>query len=187
MNLKSIHPFILSIAILAGCATTSASRDTPPNLQENGILLLPVTDRALFAATGVSFTAIDLKGGEHSLTANEWAEEIPKSDGKGRRFYGTFILPPGEYELTSWGLFRTASMAAERPKEPFKVKLSSGEALYIGNFNAIRPLGTGQFRDNFTKDLEHYRSLFPWLKNVRTKQEQAKSVWWTLPGGTTPK
>ena len=186
MNLKSTLPLILSISILAGCATTSVSRDTPPNIQENGVLLLPVTDRALFTATGVSFTAIDSKGGKHSLTVNEWAEEIPKNDGKGRRFYGTFILPPGEYELTSWGLFRTASMAAERPKEPFKVKLNSGEALYIGNFNAIRPLGTGQFRDNFTKDMEHYRNLFPWLKNVSTKQEQAKSVWWTLPGGTTP-
>ena len=43
-----------------------------PNFQEGGVLLLPVTDRALFTATGVVFTVVDSNGVERNLRVNDW-------------------------------------------------------------------------------------------------------------------
>jgi len=170
-------------SLLMGCVTTGVQKNVAPDLKENGLLLLPVTDRALFTATGVSFLVIDSQGTRKILNVKEWAEKIPPNDGMGKRFFGAFVLPPGEYKLSYWFLNQTEGGSSNEPKEPFTFKLNKGDVIYIGNFNTIRLRGTGQFRDRFAEDLTHYQSLYPWINNMSVRQEQMKSTWWLLPGG----
>ena len=177
---------IFILALLTGCATTGVRPDVAPDLKESALLLFPVTDRALFTATGVSFMAISLNGERHLLTVNKWPQDIPKNEGRGKRFFGVFTLPPGEYKLVYWYLIQTEGGAAPEPKDPFIFKLNKSDVVYIGNFNVIRILDNGQFRDRFDEDVKQYISLFPWLKNFTIKHEQLKSIWWPLPGGEDP-
>ena len=119
-----------------------------PNFQEGGVLLLPVTDRALFTATGVAFTVVDSNGVERNLRVNDWGEKIEGGKVRGEKFFRGFTLPEGNYKFTSWRLIRTEGGDAKKPTEPLTFKINKGEVLYVGNFNAIRFLGNGQFRDN---------------------------------------
>jgi hypothetical protein len=188
MHKKIMALYFLFTLLLTGCLTTEGlQRNVEPNLKENGLILLPVTDRALFTATGASFVVSDLNGKRTTLTVKDWPEEIPQKDGKGKRFYGAFTLPPGEYKFLSWYLVKTEGSSAKEPNEPFTFRLNKGEVIYVGNFNAIRPLGTGQFRDRFAEDVKKFQSIYPWLNDLNVKQQLITGSWWTLPGGTEPK
>lgn len=187
MSAKTVSLIMFVAALLMGCATSGIQKDATPDLKENGVLLLPVTDRALFTATGVSFLVVDSKGSRNILNVKEWPEEIPPTDGRGKRFFGAFTLPPGEYRFSYWFLNQTKGGAAKEPKEPITFKLNKGEIIYVGNFNAIRPLGTGQFRDRFSEDIKRYQSIYPWINGLSVRQEQTNPSWWPLPDGKEPK
>ena len=186
---KIIFLLALSAAILSGCVSVSSNnlrKDTAPDLKESALVLLPVTDRALFTATGVSFAVVDSNGGRHALTVDQWGSAIPTSDGRGSRYFGAFTLPAGEYKFVSWRLIETAGGAAAEPKEDMTFKLGKGDVVYLGNFNAIRPLASGQFRDRYEEDVKQYSAIYPWMKNQTVKNQQIKSTWWLLPGGKEP-
>ena len=102
------------------------------------MLLLPVTDRALFTATGVVFTVVDSNGVERNLRVNDWGEKIEGGKVRGEKFFRGFTLPEGNYKFTSWRLIRTKGGDAKEPTEPLTFKINKGEVLYVGNFNAIR-------------------------------------------------
>jgi len=178
---------LVLLATLTGCVTTGLKNDAVPDLKEKGVLLLPVTDRALFTATGVSFVIMDSSGVRTTLNVKDWGFEIPPNDGKGKRFFGAFSLPPGNYKFMSWYLNRTEGGSAKEPNEPFVFTVNKGEVVYLGNFNAIRPLGTGQFRDRYVDDLKQFQFLYTWLVGLNINNYSMKSSWWTLPGGSEPK
>lgn len=187
MSKKILSLYFIFISLLTGCLTTGGQKDVAPDLKENGVILLPVTDRALFVATGASFVVSDLNGKRTTLTVKDWPDEIPHKEGIGKRFYGAFTLPPGEYKFLSWYLVRTEGGAAKEPNEPFTFKLNKGEVIYVGNFNAVRPLGAGQFRDRLVEDVKKFQSIYPWLNGSNVKQQLISGLWWTLPGGSEPK
>ena len=65
--------FSFFLFMLTGCSINGGiSMFETPNFQEGGVLLLPVTDRALFTATGVVFTVVDSNGVERNLRVNDW-------------------------------------------------------------------------------------------------------------------
>lgn len=188
MNKKTCVIYIIAIFFLTGClATGGLNKDVAPDLKESGVLLLPVTDRALFTATGASFVVADSNGKRTTLNVRDWPEEISPQEGKGKKFYGAFTLPPGEYKFLSWQLIKTEGGSAKEPNEPLAFKLNKGEVLYVGNFNTIRPLGTGQFRERSAEDIKRFQSIYSWLRGSNVRQELISSSWWTLPGGTEPK
>ncbi len=150
-------------------------------------MLLPVTDRALFTATGVRFIVISSTGRRHVLTTKRWSSEIPKNNGMGRIYWGAFSLPAGEYEFISWSFINTEGDAASKPQEKISFKLNRGDVLYLGNFNAIRVLGSSQFRDRFIQDMQEYLTLYRWMQGLNVKHEQMNETWWSLPGGKDPK
>ena len=180
---KKIKFFILSIvAVLAGCAA-NVSQDVAPDLSQNALLLLPVTDRARFATAGTVLVASNSSGADYRLSVSQWPNAMPPNDGQGTKFYGVFVLPPGEYKFISWYHIHTEFDAAKAPAQPFSFTLKKGDIVYLGNFNTIRTAATGQFRDGFEEDMKQYRSLYPWMKSINVKREQIKSTWWALPGG----
>ena len=182
MNKFSLFLITLVIVLLASCATHIDS-DVAPDLVENGVVLLPVTDRALFTATGVRFVVVSSTGKRHGLTANRLASTIPKNDGVGTIYLGAFSLPAGEYEFVSWSFIKTQGGIASKPEEKISFKLNKGDVLYLGNFNATRVLGSGQFRDNFDRDMRNYIAYYRWMKGLNVKRQQIKTAWWSLSSG----
>nr|WP_315471690.1 hypothetical protein [uncultured Rhodoferax sp.] len=194
MFFRSIATALLSVSIFAGCASTGLMADssssigskTVPNLVDAGVVLLPVTDRALFTSTGVSLYVTDESGKQHALIGNMFALPIPSNEGKGMKYYGAFNLPAGSYTFVSWRLIKTEGGPSEAPKEAIGFQVRKGEVIYVGNFNAIRPLAVGQFRDTFEADRLKYQEIFSWLKDKEIKNQPMKSTWWPLPGGKIP-
>ena len=174
--------------MLTGCSINGGiSMFETPNFQEGGVILLPITDRALFTATGVVFTVVDSNGVERNLRVNDQGEKIEGGKVRGEKFFRGFTLPEGNYKFTSWRLIRTEGGDAKEPTEPLTFKINKGEVLYVGNFNAIRFLGNGLFRDNFAEDSEKFRLHYSWLASREIKKELVKSSWWPLPYGKDPK
>jgi hypothetical protein len=186
MNKLAAFLIMLVIVLLAGCATHVKS-DVAPDLVENGVVLLPVTDRALFTATGVRFFVVSSTGKSHLLTANRLGSTIPKNDGMGTIYLSAFSLPAEEYEFVSWSFIQTQGGVASKPEKKISFKLNKGDVLYLGNFNAIRVLGSGQFRDNFDHDMREYIASYRWMEGLHVKREQIKTAWWSLSSGYEPK
>jgi len=99
-----------------------------------------------------------------------WSEKIEGGKVRGEKFFRGFTLPEGNYKFTSWRLIRIEGGDAKEPTEPLTFKINKGEVLYVGNFNAIRFLGNGQFRDNFAEDSEKFRSHYSWLASREIKK-----------------
>ncbi len=191
---RSIATAVLSVFLFAGCASTGLMADssssigskTTPNLVDAGVVLLPVTDRALFTSTGVSLFVNDESGKQHALIGNMFGLPIPSNEGKGMKYYGAFNLPEGNYTFVSWRLIKTEGGPSEVPKEAMGFQVRKGEVIYLGNFNAIRPLAIGQFRDTFEADRLKFKEIFSWLKDKEIKNQSMKSTWWPLPDGKIP-
>ena len=180
--------FLFFLSILTACSVNGGiSKYETPNFKEAGVLLLPAEDRALFVATGVLFTLVDSNGVKTVLRVNDWEEPINPSEGHGKKYFGAFSLPEGNYKLTAWRLIYTEGKPAKEPSEPLTFSINKGEVIYIGNFNAIRPIGNGQFRDKYSEDSKKFRSLYSWLTDRNIKKELVKSSWWPLPDGIDPK
>jgi hypothetical protein len=193
LNRRTIAAALLVLPVLAGClSTTSVRRDVRPELKETGLLLLPVTDRALFTATGVVLFFVDEKGTRSWARVNGYETPIPASDGRGSRFYAAVELPAGNYRFTSWSLIKTEGAAAKEPKEPLAFSISNGEVLYVGNFNVIRFRATGQFRDRYAEDVLAFKKWYPWLEGMDIKSRPLPPTVWGTPDSeegksTTPR
>ncbi|MGQ0287224.1 hypothetical protein ACT2CV_08480 [Pasteurellaceae bacterium 22721_9_1] len=170
--------------VLSACSTTNGiSKYGKPNLQEKGVLLLAVTDRALFTATGISFTIEDINNKKTVLVVNDWDELFSLKKRGVRKFFRAFELPEGNYKFTSWEFIRTQGKPAEKPKEPFEFSIKQGEVVYIGNFDAVRILGNGRFKNNYEEDSKAFQSLYSWLEQINIKKELLKPSEWLLPDG----
>jgi hypothetical protein len=182
MNRRTLVTALILLPVLAGCTSFSGLRsDTKPDLKETGVLLLPVTDRALFTATGVTMHMVNDRGAREVVLVNSFDTVIPPDDGRGSRFYAAVQLPPGNYKFTSWSLIRTAGAAAKEPTEPLSFSIGKGEVLYVGNFNVIRFRSTGQFRDRYADDVKAFKKWFPWLDGMEIKSRPVPPTWWGTP------
>lgn len=172
------------IFILTACSTTNGiSKYGTANLQEKGVLLLPVTDRAVFNATGISFTVEDMNKKESILLVNDW-DELFSSNKRGiQKFFRAFELPEGHYKFTSWKFIYTEGKPAKAPKDSLEFNIKKGEVIYIGNFDAIRLFGNGRFKDNYEEDSAAFQSLYSWLKGINIKKELMPPSEWLLPEG----
>lgn len=181
LNRRTIATSLILAPVLAGCLSTTGLRsDARPELKDTGVLLLPVTDRALFTATGATLFLVDEKGTRSWVRVNSFETPIPANDGRGSRFYAAVELPAGSYRFTSWSLIKTEGAAAKEPKEPLAFTIGKGEVLYVGNFNVIRVRATGQFRDRFAEDVQAFRKWYPWLEGMDIKSRPlAPTVWGT--------
>lgn len=182
MNRRNFATALFLLPVLAGCASfTGLGGDSKPNLQEKGVLLLPVTDRALFTATGVVLSMVGDNGKREHFLVNRFETLIPPTDGRGSRYYAAVELAPGNYKFTSWSLFKTEGASAKEPKEPLAFTISTGEVLYVGNFNVIRFKANGQFRDRYAEDVEAFKKRLPWLAGLEIKSRPVSSIWWGTP------
>jgi hypothetical protein len=169
---------LLLSLLLIGCVTTSVKPTETPDLAKNGVLLLPITDRALFVATGAQLLLLDQEGKRKVLTANDFETSIPQAEGKGNKYYSVFILQPGSYKLQGWALVKTQGGYKEPPSTPMEFSIKAGEVLYIGNFNVLRPIDTAQFRQAADVDIPKFKNLFPWLINQTIVTRPISGDWW---------
>lgn len=189
MNRRALSAALLLVPFLSGCSSFyGLNDDAKPNLEEKGVLLIPVTDRALFTATGVAMTVTRDDGQSQKVVVLGKPTPIPSQDGMGYRFYAAVELVPGNYRFTSWALHRTEGGSAKEPKSPLQFTISKGEVLYVGNFNVLRILERGQFRDRYADDVEAFKAHMPWLKGIEVKSRPVPGTWWNKDGGSeTPK
>jgi hypothetical protein len=177
--------FLIAIALtlLTGCATNSENRASPgfaPNLTDSGVIMLPVTDRALFTPYGVTFVLQDSKRKLYHINVDQWPQVIPVGEGRGARYYSAIVLPVGQYKIVFWS-FNMVDGLSDFPTEDMLFNVEKGGVSYLGNFNVIRFQEKGQFRDRFDEDMKQYMTIYPWLKDYTVKQQQMKSTWWEIP------
>lgn len=140
---------------------------------------MPVTDRALFVATGGVIKVRSSAEEETLLRSDAWEEPIKASDGKGNKFYSAHPLAPGNYEATGWGLVKTEGGIRKKIGIPFAFEIKAGQVVYVGNLNIVRPIDNAQFRQDFEVDLQKYRSLYAWMKNADVKHSAAGGEWFS--------
>lgn len=175
-----LFPIMFLLSLLTGC-TSSISKYSTPDLNEKGVVLLSVTDRGLFASTGVIF----------SVEANQAKERLAVEDfpitlttqAKVKKFFGAFALPEGNYKFTSYRFIQTAGEPIKEPNEPLTFTIKKGEVVYIGNFDVTRFLESGIFRDHYDEDIQKFKSEYSWLNGLNIKKELVKSVWWSSEEG----
>ena len=173
-------PIICILFVLTGC-TSSISRYLTPDLNEKGVILLSVTDRGLFASTGVIFS-VSNNDMEERLVVDGYPIRLP-AQAKVKKFFGAFALPEGNYKFTSYRFIQTKGEPVKEPRMPLTFTVKKGEVIYIGNFDVTRFLESGMFRDNYNEDIPKFKSVYSWLNGLNIKKELIKSVWWSSPEG----
>lgn len=176
-----LFPIICILSVLTGCTASGISRYSTPDLNEKGVVLLSVTDRGLFASTGVSFS-VNHNNIEERLRVNSYPITLPTQT-KVKKFFGAFELPEGNYKFTSYRFIQTEGDSIKEPSEPLTFTVKKGEVIYIGNFDVTRFLESGIFRDNYNEDITKFKSVYAWLNELNVKKELIKSVWWSSPEG----
>lgn len=171
---------ILLLSLLTGC-TSRISRYSVPDLNEKGVVLLSVTDRGLFASTGVIFF-VNTNEMKERLVVKDFPITLP-TQAKVKKFFGAFALPEGNYKFTSYRFIQTAGEPIKEPSEPLTFTVKKGEVAYIGNFDVTRFLESGIFRDNYDEDVRKFKSEYAWLSSLNIKKELIKSVWWSSEEG----
>lgn len=167
--------FGVLILILSACAGPTASvkesyfLDSKSN---NGLLVGSIKYRGLLSGYKVYFKGIKnnqsgyFEAGKGILLI----PILPKSDF--RNINGKLQvteLPPGEYEISHWGV--ASGYAHLKPTQPFsiKFKIEPGKATYIGSFvfTVTKKMGltvTGvsvDFQEMYSEDVEVLRQKYP--------------------------
>ncbi|MEG9481374.1 MULTISPECIES: hypothetical protein [Mannheimia] len=174
-----LFPIIL-LSLLTGC-TNSISTFSAPDLNEKGIVLLSVTDRGLFASTGVIFS-VEANQTKERLVVKDFPIALP-TQAKVKKFFGAFALPEGNYKFTSYRFIQTAGTPIKEPNEPLTFTVKKGEIVYIGNFDVTRFLESGIFRDKYDEDITTFKSEYSWLNGLNIKKELIQPVWWSSEEG----
>ena len=170
----------VSILILSGCAIPTASVGKSYSLDSNspnGVLVGSVKYRGHLSGYKVYFRGLNNNESGY-FEAGKGVMLIPsppKSDFRGLSGkLQVTELPPGEYEISRWGV--TSGYAHLSQTQPFsiKFKIEPGKATYIGSFmfSVTKTMGltvTGvrvDFQEKYSEDVAVLRQKYPNLEQT---------------------